>query len=135
MTRWRRHLNVLTATALLALSTAWAAPEGAKAPPAITNSHASLKAYPSAIISLKDPKTGNLFYAESNGRRLVAFDKIGNILWNVDVFEVLPNSPLGGAPVIRHLKLDQDHLTVTVAKHAYVEVKTDSGKLRYLGAD
>jgi len=76
-----------------------------------------------------------LFYVESNGRRLVAFDKNGTILWSVDVFEALPNVPLVGQPAIRHLKLGQDHLTVTIAKHAYVEVQTGNGKLSYLGAD
>src|SRR5262245_56308168 len=112
MTLRHSSLYALAAIVLLLLTKAWSAAEG-ECPPALVNSHASLKVYPSAIISLKDSKTGNLFYVESNGRCLVAFDKNGGVLWNVDVFETLPHSPLVGAPVVRHLTLGQGRLTVT----------------------
>jgi hypothetical protein len=128
-------LWILTAITLVTLTRAWSAAPEATKPSALANAHASLKAYPSAIISLKNPKTGNLFYVESNGRRIVAFNRDGNVLWNVDVFETLPNVRLVGAPVIRDLKFDHDHLAVTIAKHAYAEVDLQKGNVKFLGAD
>jgi hypothetical protein len=61
--------------------------------------HASLIAYPEAIIWLKDPKTGMVFYVESNGRRLVAFGKDGAVAWSVDVLDeakIEPESATAG---------------------------------------
>ena len=102
---------------------------------AISDLHASRKAYPTAIISLHDAKSGAIFYVESNGRILVKFDKDGAIAWSVDVMDTLKGERLVGQPVIRDLKLDHDKLTVTIGKHAYVEVAGASGKCTYLGAD
>jgi hypothetical protein len=127
--------GVLTAFALFVVPIAWAAAENADAPADIAKSHASLKAYPNAVITLKDPTTENIFYVESNGRRLVAFKKDGTIMWSVDVLEATKVTPRIGQPVIRHLNLSEDQLRVTFGKHDFAEVQINSGKTKYLGSD
>jgi hypothetical protein len=111
------------------------ATENADAPSAITKSHASFKAYPNAVITLKDPKTENMFYVESNGRRLVAFKKDGTIIWSVDVLEATKVTPKTGQPVIRHLDLAKGQLQVVFGKHDFAEVQIASGRTKYLGSD
>jgi hypothetical protein len=135
MTISRRIAYVLAAVTLLVLPTALGAAGPPNAAGALGTSHASLKAYPGAVVSLKNPKTGELFYVESNGRRLVSFDKNGSVAWSVDVLDSLKNTPIVGQPVIRHLKLDRDRLTLTIGKHAYAEVEPATGNVSYLGAD
>jgi hypothetical protein len=127
--------GVLTTFALLVVTIACAATENADAPAAIAKSHASLKTYPNAVITLKDPKTENIFYVESNGRRLVAFKKDGTIIWSVDLLEATKVTPKSGQPVIRHLKLSKDQLQVVFGNHDFAEVQINSGKTKYLGAD
>jgi hypothetical protein len=97
--------------------------------------HASLKWYAKSVISLKDPKTENLFYVESNGRRLVAFRKDGTVMWSVDVLDATKVTPKRGNPVIRDLRLDRDRLFVTFGMHDYAEVQPNTGKTQYLGSD
>ena len=127
--------GVLTAFALFAATIAWAATENADAPAAIAKTHASLKAYPNAVITLKDPKTENIFYVESNGRRLVAFKKDGTIMWSVDVLEATKVTPKTGQPVIRHMNFSEDQLQVVFGKHDFAEVQINSGKTKYLGSN
>lgn len=97
--------------------------------------HASLAAYPKAIISLKDWKTEMVFYVESNGRRLVALDKDGAVAWSVDVFAEAQVKPAQGDPVIRHLRLQDGELRVTCGKHDEAKVQINTGKTEYVGAD
>jgi len=100
-----------------------------------TTMHASLAAYPGAIISLRDPKTGMIFYVESNGLRLVALSKAGIVVWGIDVFQEAKIVPALGKPVIRHLKLEGDTLWVTCGKNDTVKVQAKTGKTEYAGAD
>ena len=97
--------------------------------------HASLKAYPNAVISLNDPKTGMLFYVESDGRRLVAFGKDAAVKWSVDVTEEIKAKPLYGSPVIRHLTLDGATLGVTIGKSDDARIEIATGKTDYVGRD
>ncbi|MCS6851929.1 MAG: hypothetical protein NZ700_12265 [Gemmataceae bacterium] len=97
--------------------------------------HASIVAYPEAIISLKDPKTQMVFYVESNGRRLVAITKEGMVAWSVDVLDETKIAPALGQPVIRHLRLQEGDLWVTYGKSDTAKVEIKSGKVKYLGAD
>ena len=127
--------GVLTAFALFVVPVAWAATANADSQAAIAKSHASLKAYPNAVITLKDPKTETIFYVESNGRRLVAFKKDGTIVWTVDVLETTKVTPKTGQPVIRHLNLAKDQLQVVFGKHDFAEVQINSGKMKYVGSD
>ena len=112
-----------------------AATEKADARGTVAKSHASVRAYPSAVISLKDPKSEIIFYVESNGRRLVALDKNGTVEWNVDVVESAKSSTGVGPQVIRDLKLGKGRVHVTFAKHSFADVQIDSGKATYLGSD
>ena len=97
--------------------------------------HASLTAYPQAVISLKDPKTGMVFYVESNGRRLVAFDKDGAVAWSVDVLAEAKIKPTLGEPVIRHLRLQDGELRATCGKSDEAKVDIKTGKTEHVGAD
>lgn len=97
--------------------------------------HASLAAYPQAVISLKDPKTEMVFYVESNGRRLVAFAKDGSVAWSVDVLADAKIKPAQGVPVIRHLRMQDGELRVTCGKHDFAKVETKNGNVVYVGAD
>lgn len=97
--------------------------------------HQSLAAYPQAIISLKDPKMGMLFYVESNGRRLVAFDKDGAVAWSADVLGEAKIKPVHGEPVIRSLRLQEGELRVTCGKSDEAKVDIKTGKTEYVGAD
>jgi hypothetical protein len=127
--------GLLTVLALLVVPKVWAATENVDTRASVAESHASLKAYPNAVITLKDPKTENLFYVESNGRRMVAFKKDGTVMWSVDMLDAIKVTPRIGQPVIRHLKLDEDRILVTIAKHDHAEIQTTSGTTKYLGAD
>jgi hypothetical protein len=97
--------------------------------------HASLTAYPRAVISLKDPTTGMVFYVESNGRRLVAFSTDGILAWSVDVLAEAKIKPAQGAPVIRHLRLQDGELRVACGKSDEAKVEISTGKAEHVGAD
>jgi hypothetical protein len=76
-----------------------------------------------------------IFYVESNGRRLVAFDKDAAVKWSVDVIEETKVNPLHGTAVIRDLHLDGDTLGVTYGKSDFAKVQIATGKTQYLGRD
>ena len=97
-----------------------------------TVTHASLAANSSAIVSLKDPRNGTVFYVESNGHTLAALASDGRVVWIVDLSTAAAVRPM---PVIRHLSLDGDTLWVTCGKSDLYAVEIDSGKIRYLGSD
>jgi len=97
--------------------------------------HASLSAYANAVISLKDPKTGITLYVESNGRRLVGFNDDGGVMWSVDVLDAVKIKASPGQPVIRHLRLEGDHLWVTIGKSDTTKVQIETGKVQYIGSD
>ena len=104
-------------------------------PKKVAATHASLVAYPNAVICLKDPKTELVFYVESNGCRLVALDKDGSLAWSVDVLAEAKFKPTQGEPVIRHLRLQDGELRVTCGKHDFAKVQLKTGKTEYVGAD
>ncbi len=118
----------------LCLSAASSAQEK-EVPEKVAATHASLVAYPKAVISLKDPKTELVFYVESNGRRLVALDKDGSLAWSVDIFAEAKIKPTLGEPVIRHLRLQEGELRVTCGKSDEAKVQLKTGKTEYVGAD
>ncbi|MBS0262262.1 MAG: hypothetical protein JSS02_09955 [Planctomycetes bacterium] len=97
--------------------------------------HASLAAYPQAVISVKDPKTSMIFYVESNGRRVVAFDQDAAVVWSVDVLAKATIKPAQGQPVIRHLRLQEGELWITCGKHDHAKVDIKTGKTEFVGAD
>lgn len=104
-------------------------------PRSLSSVHASLSAYPNAVISLKDPRTGMLFYVESNGRRLVGFNDDGRVVWNVDVLDAAKIKASPGQAVIRHLRLEGDQLWVTFGKSDTATVQIKTGAVQYKGSD
>jgi outer membrane protein assembly factor BamB len=101
-----------------------------KPPKAPRFAHASVAAYPNAVLSLKDPKTGLIFYVESDGRRLVALDKDGALVWGFDVLdEAKVNTHRLGAPVVRHLSLHGDKLWAVCGKSETVSIDVETGKV------
>jgi hypothetical protein len=107
----------------------------AQMPRTPSTEHASLSAYANAVISLKDPKTGMMFYVESSGRRLVGFNRDGRVMWNVDVLDAAKIKAGPGQQVIRHLRLEGDHLWVTFGKSDTAKVQIETGKVQYIGSD
>ncbi len=99
----------------------------------LSSIHASLKAYPAAVISAKDSKTNVVLFVESNGRRLAALDKDGAVLWDVDVIAAAKVEPPLGSPVIRHLRIQGDFVWVTYGKSDTAKVDLATGKTEYFG--
>jgi outer membrane protein assembly factor BamB len=104
-------------------------------PPKKAAEHASIAAYPGAVISVKDARTEMLFYVESNGRQLVAFDKDGAVAWSVDVMAQAKIKPERGAAVIRHLRVQDGELFVTCGKSHSYKVEPKTGKVQFIGND
>jgi hypothetical protein len=96
--------------------------------------HASLAAYPNAVITTTDTATGMAVSVEPNGRELKAVDKDGKTIWKVDLLKKW-GKPGVGTPVIRHLSIQADKIQVTVGKHMYGEVDIKTGKDQFKGED
>lgn len=103
--------------------------------PAPRFEHASLAAYPNAVISTNDPKTGMIFYVESDGRRLVALGRDGTLAWGIDVFKEADVKAVVGNPVVRHLRVDGGSISATCGKHDWVRIDVRTGRARFMGSD
>jgi hypothetical protein len=97
--------------------------------------HASIAAYPTAVISLRDAESGLLFYVESNGRRLVAFEKEGTVKWSVDIFAAGKFRPDKGPAVIRQLTWGKGSLFATCGRSAAAKIEPQTGKVEFQGED
>jgi hypothetical protein len=97
--------------------------------------HASLAAYPNAVISLRDADQGTTFYVESDGRRLVAISRDGKPAWGVDVLNEVRVAPILGEPVIRHLNLVNGTLWATIGRSDSVRIDPKTGATEYAGRD
>ena len=99
-----------------------------------TNSvHASLVAYPNAVIETTDVATGITVSVQPNGRELKAVGKDGKTLWKLDLLKIW-GTP-GGAPVIRHLSVQGDKIQVSIGKHMSGTVEIKTGKDQFKGED
>lgn len=96
--------------------------------------HASLVAYPNAVVVTNDAATGITVSVETNGRELKAAAKDGTVLWKVDVIKEW-GKPSVGKPVIRHLAITGGKVEVTVGKHMFGEVDLKTGKAVLRGED
>jgi hypothetical protein len=97
--------------------------------------HASLAAYPNAVISSRNPETGMTFYVECDGRRLVALDGGGALAWGIDVFKEANVKPALGVPVVRHLRIDGGSLWATCGKSDSVRIDLLTGRAEFAGRD
>ena len=106
-----------------------------KDPPRSGSSHASLRAYPDAIISVTDAASAITVTVDPGGSGLTARDAQGAVLWQVDVLQQT-GKPSEGFPVVRHLAATgRGTVSIVVGKHRYVEVDLKSGALKLLGED
>jgi len=103
--------------------------------PGVSSRHASIQAYPKAVISLKDKASGMIFYVETNGRQLVALDGDGAVAWSIDVFQEAKFETTRGASVVRDLKVVDGALAVTCARSHHVSVHLKTGETIFLGND
>jgi hypothetical protein len=98
------------------------------------SNHASLRAYPEAIISTKDSKTGITVHVDHDGRHVMGVSGSGETLWRTEV--VGENySCIAGSPVVRYLQIEGDKVSVTFCKSSYGEIELKTGKFRFLGQD
>ena len=104
-------------------------------PKPATFPHASLSAYPDAIVSLRDPLSGVIYRVERDGRNLVALGKDGLQRWRVDLANTEMLKEVGNRLVIRHLRLEGGQLVVTCGKSHAVRVDVATGAATYLGSD
>ena len=85
-------------------------------------------------LSVNDEKVGISVGVKDDGRTLVAKDKQGKVLWEVDVVEKA-GAPMVGQPVIRHLSLKDSKVTAVYGKHSFADFDLKSGKLLASGGD
>ena len=98
------------------------------------SNHASLRAYPEAIISTKDSKTGITVHVDHDGRHVMGVSESGEALWRTEV--VGENySCTAGSPVVRYLQIEGDKVSVTFCKSSYGEIELKTGKFHFLGQD
>ncbi len=98
------------------------------------DNHASLNAFPNAIISIHDPETGIIFYVESNGQKLVALNsQNGSVLWSRNIISL--HSPEIGEPVIRHLHIINGQIEVVAGHHCFYNVDLRTGEAKFAGCD
>lgn len=100
----------------------------------IDSDHASLQAYPEAVISIQDAGTGTTVRVEKDGRHVAGLSRTGEVLWVTEVIEQ-KGACVAGQPVVRHLQIESGRVIVTYCKHSYGEIDLATGKYRFLGQD
>ena len=96
--------------------------------------HASLAAYPDAVISCSDTSSGASFEVEPDGRTLVAKGGDGSELFKGDVIAQC-GSPAVGSPVVRNIAVNASSLEITFGKHSYATLDLKSRALSCKGSD
>ena len=71
---------------------------------------------------------------KDDNRTLVAKDSEAKVIWEVDVIKTA-GEPGVGAPVVRHLSLQDQAVTATYGKHSFAVFDLKSGKLLSSGSD
>jgi len=85
-------------------------------------------------LSVNDEKVGISVGVKDNHRALVAKDKQGKVLWEVDVIKK-SGAPTVGQPMIRRLTLKDGKVTAVYGKHSFADFDLKSGKLLASGSD
>ena len=96
--------------------------------------HASMRAYPEAVVSATDGGSGITISVESDGTSVTARGADGAVLWHADVLKET-GKPSEGFPVVRRVEITRGAVSLVVGKHRYVEADLKSGKLKFLGED
>ena len=85
-------------------------------------------------LSVNDEKVGISVGVKDDNRTMVAKDKQGKVLWEVDVIKKA-GAPTVGQPVIRRLTLKDGKVTAVYGKHSFADFDLKSGKLLASGSD
>jgi hypothetical protein len=105
----------------------------AKDPTTAPERHASLSAYPDAVIAATDAASGITVSVEPDGTTLSARDAAGAVLWRADVL-ASAGRPSTGFPVIRRVNIAAGgKLTLVVGKQRVVEADLKTGAMKLLG--
>jgi hypothetical protein len=95
--------------------------------------HASIKAYPDAIVSATDAASGITVSVDRDGKTVSAHNSSGAVLWHVDVLKET-GSPSVGFPVVRRVEFTkQGMVLLIVGKHRAVEADLKSGQMKLFG--
>lgn len=97
-----------------------------------SDNHASLKAYPEAVLSATDAQSGIKVAVEPDGTSLTATDKSGRVIWKADVVKEVGAPPVG-EPVVRHVSIKGQTVTLVLGKHRVAEATLETGKVRLVG--
>jgi hypothetical protein len=98
------------------------------------DNHASLRAYPNATISAKDPATKTVVFVEGTGRYLVAINaQDGSFLWSKNIIGL--HTPEVGEPVIRRLEIKNGKIRVIAGKQCVYDVDLKTGTAKFVGCD
>jgi hypothetical protein len=85
-------------------------------------------------LSVKDEKSGISVALKDDDRSLVAKNKEGKVLWEVDVIKKA-GAPAVGQSVVRHLSVKDAKVTAVYGKHSFADFDLKSGKLLSSGSD
>jgi hypothetical protein len=97
--------------------------------------HASVRAYPDAIVSATDPSSGITVTVDRDGTSVTARSSAGAALWHVDVLKET-GRPSEGFPVVRRIEITgHGDVSLVIGKHRFVEADLKSGRMRLLGED
>ncbi len=102
---------------VFACAFAQAADEPAKKRPFVTDETSGIS------VALKD-----------DDRSLVAKDREGKVLWEVDVIKQA-GAPAVGQPVVRHISVKDAKVTAAYGKHSFADFDLKTGRLLSAGSD
>lgn len=95
--------------------------------------HASIHAYPDAIVSATDAASGITVSVDPDGRTVSARSSAGAVLWRADVLKET-GRPSEGFPVVRRIEFTkQGMVLLIVGKHRAVEADLNSGQMKLFG--
>jgi hypothetical protein len=95
--------------------------------------HASIQAYPDAIVSATDAASGITVSVDRDGKTVSARNSAGTVLWQADVLKET-GLPSTGFPVVRRIDIGQQGAaSLIIGKHRAVEVDLQSGKMKLFG--
>lgn len=95
--------------------------------------HASVLAYPDAIVTATDPASRITISVDTDGRSVSARSSDGAVLWRVDVLKET-GKPSEGFPVVRRIEFTkQGKVLLIIGKHRAVEADLKSGEMKVFG--
>lgn len=83
--------------------------------------HASVRAYPNAIVSATDSDSGITVSVDRDGMSVTARSATGTVLWHGDVLKKT-GRPSVGCPVVRYIKITaHGGVLLVIGKHRFIE--------------